>query len=78
MGKMVGKMPKVQAFADNVKQRVALEFFRVKTRKEDFSYLPMDSRLPPVREVVASAVTVGSRKFTRYDYEQVRRARAGV
>ena len=78
---MVKKMSKAQVFAKNVQQGVQ-EFFRAKTRKEDFNYLPMCSRMTParVREVSVSALAVGSSKFKRYAYEQeqVRGARAGV
>lgn len=76
-GKMVGKMSKVQVFAKDAKRGMQ-EFFRLKTSKEDFSYFPINSRLQPIREVAVSTVAVGSRKFTRYVYEQVRSARARV
>ena len=76
---MVGKMLKVQAIAKNVRQGMQ-EFFGIKTRREDWRYVPIDSRLPPsrVREVAVSTVAVGGRRFARYDYEQVRGARPRV
>ena len=75
-------MSQAQVFAKNVRNG-AQEFFRVKTREEDFgAYLPINSRLPParVRAVAFSTVALGGRKFKRSDYEQepVRGARARV
>ena len=75
------KMSKVQVIANNVRQGVQ-EFFRAKTRKEDFNYLPRNSRLPlaRVREVEVSKVVWAGKSFPRYAYEQeqVRGARARV
>lgn len=54
------------------------KFFSFKTRREDFSYGPMNSGLALVREVSVSSMQVGAKRFARYDYEPVRRARARV
>jgi len=70
-------MLKVQVIAKNVRQGMQ-EFFRLKTRQEDFSYMPILSRQRDVREVAVSTVAVGGRRFARYDYEQVRGARPRV
>ena len=77
-------MSKFQAFANNLKQearqgaRAPLEFFRLKTRQEDFNYLPMPSRLRPVRAVAVTRLKIADKAFTRYGYEPVRGARARV
>ncbi len=75
-------MSQVKVFARKAKSiaRSARDlFFGIKTRREDFGgYLPMNSRMQPVREALPSVVIEGGRKFTRYDYEPVRRARPGV
>lgn len=68
---------KAQAIAKNARQGMQ-EFFRLKTRQEDFSYMPILSRQRDVRDVAVSTVSVGSKRFTRYDYEQVRGARPRV
>ncbi len=67
---MVKKMSKAQAFANNVRKGVQ-EFFRAKTRKEDFNYLPRNSRLPldRVRAVEVSKVVLAGKPFPRYAYE---------
>ncbi|MFA6327905.1 MAG: hypothetical protein WCY41_00480 [Candidatus Micrarchaeia archaeon] len=64
-------MLRFKEVAKNVRNGVQ-EFFRVKTRKEDFNYLPMNSRLPlaRVRAVNVSALVVGKKTFQRYAYGQ--------
>ena len=75
-------MSKVQIFAKKASQG-AQEFFRVKTRKEDWRYLPIDSRLPATRVRVAAifALAVANKTFTKVVYheqEQVRGAHTWV
>jgi hypothetical protein len=74
-------MPKVQVFMERTKKlgKEALEFFRFKTRREDFSYgLMHEFRLARVPLVLQEKRTIGGKPFTEVTYEPLRGARARV
>jgi hypothetical protein len=68
---MVKKM--LKAFVNKVKSNVVAArdvFFRVKTRQEDFNYLPINSRMPADRVPVPvkSCENIGRLKVIRTVY----------
>ena len=74
-------MLKVQIFPSSAKIAQAREkFFRFKTRPEDFSYIPMCSRLPltRVREVTVSGLVVGNRTFPKVVYHEQKPVRGAL